>query len=337
MKKDLTRILVNSIVRKTLKDIEDSPERNIRNLIDIGLDFSNGRFQRYFMETAQKMMQNQSSAYYALVKEAADHVNHDTLACFGINLGYNSCTSGAKTIREIEAKEHFNIPWQLTFYADSKNYTYYRHVIKQAKELGIYTYLLFIKGDPNKFIPLIKQHSDCAFILFLEPNQINANFFKAFGDIHNVMIAVRFDKSYPFAVEVCSELRMRKFLYSVYTYYNDTNQNYITSGKTMEDASAIYPVFVFLFASKTCMPKTKESVRKYTIETRDGQKYPSFIVDVESDNNMIDSVISDDSCMIAFNEDGCLYSDTAEYQKDEYNIFKTDLKDILRKAVPKKK
>ncbi|MGN0179716.1 MAG: hypothetical protein ACI4DY_09800 [Monoglobaceae bacterium] len=337
MKKDVTRIFVNSIVRKTLKEIADSPERNIRNLIDMGLDLSNGRFQRYFMKSAQKMMQNQNSAYYTLVKETAAHVNHDTLASFGINLGYNSCTNGAKIIREIEAKECFNIPWQLTLYADSKNCTYYKHIIKQAKELGIYTYLLFIQGNPNKFVSLIKQHSDCAFILFLEPNQINQDFFKAFGDVHNVMTAVRFDKSYPFAVEVCAELRMRKFLYSVYTYYDDTNQNHITSGKTMEDASAIYPVFVFLFASEKCTPKTKESVRKYTIETRDGQRYPSFIVDVESDNDMIDSVISDDSCMIAFNEDGYLCSDTSEYQKHEYNIFKTDLKDILKKAVPKKK
>ena len=42
MERDLTRTLVESTVRRTLKNIQESPERAIRNFIDLGLEFSNG-------------------------------------------------------------------------------------------------------------------------------------------------------------------------------------------------------------------------------------------------------------------------------------------------------
>ena len=87
MQNDLTRLLVESTVRRTLKNIQESPERAIRNLVDLGVQFSSGRFQSRLMAQAQKMLQNQKSAYYALVKDAAASVDPEILTTFGVNLG----------------------------------------------------------------------------------------------------------------------------------------------------------------------------------------------------------------------------------------------------------
>ena len=42
------QILIETIVRKAIRDIRDSPKRNTRNLIDMALNFSEGRFQSRF-------------------------------------------------------------------------------------------------------------------------------------------------------------------------------------------------------------------------------------------------------------------------------------------------
>ena len=57
------QILIETIVRKAIRDIRDSPKRNTRNLVDMALNFSEGRFQSRFFETAQSMLQDENSAY----------------------------------------------------------------------------------------------------------------------------------------------------------------------------------------------------------------------------------------------------------------------------------
>lgn len=44
MKSDMTRVLVESTIRRTLKAMRESPEREARNLVDAGAQFSTGRF-----------------------------------------------------------------------------------------------------------------------------------------------------------------------------------------------------------------------------------------------------------------------------------------------------
>ena len=62
MGNDISRILIETVVRKTLRDMKDSPERSTRNLVDMALHFSSGHFQREFFEMAQEMLQNEHSA-----------------------------------------------------------------------------------------------------------------------------------------------------------------------------------------------------------------------------------------------------------------------------------
>lgn len=111
MQKDISRILIESVINKTLKDITVSPRRTARNLIDMGVNFSKGRFQKLFLSSAQEFLQNQNSAYYDLITDVSDHVDKKIISTFGMNLGYNGCTRGAKKIREIKKNRHFHVPW----------------------------------------------------------------------------------------------------------------------------------------------------------------------------------------------------------------------------------
>ena len=40
VKKDINQMLIESVVRRTLKNISASPKRSLRNIIDLALNFS---------------------------------------------------------------------------------------------------------------------------------------------------------------------------------------------------------------------------------------------------------------------------------------------------------
>lgn len=48
MENNISRILIETTVRQTLKGLNEDPKRSIRNLVDMALYFSEGRFQRHF-------------------------------------------------------------------------------------------------------------------------------------------------------------------------------------------------------------------------------------------------------------------------------------------------
>ena len=108
MERKASRIIIETLVRKALRDIKDSPERSMRNLVDMALHFSQGRFQQRFFTAAQTMLQNEQSAYYDMVQDLVNHVDPERILRFGMDLGYNSCTYGANTIRCLEEKEKCN-------------------------------------------------------------------------------------------------------------------------------------------------------------------------------------------------------------------------------------
>ncbi len=119
MKNDVFYTLIETVVANKLKDMEKYPERAARNLIDLGLLFSKGKFQNSFFSSAQTMLQNEESPYYKLISNVVNDVENQRLLTFGMNLGYNSFKCGSKIIRRNERKLNCIIPWEITLHIDS--------------------------------------------------------------------------------------------------------------------------------------------------------------------------------------------------------------------------
>lgn len=336
MEKDMTRVLVESTVRRTLKSIQESPERATRNLIDLGLEFSNGRFQTRLFRQAQKMLQNQKSAYYDLVKNMVATVDHDIIATFGVNLGYNSCTKGAQRIREIEAEKGFNIPWALNLAVNEekleKKPELYPSIIRQGTALGIHTYLLFITGCPEKVLPMIEKEPDCAFVLFLHGAQISSTFLKEMETVKNVLVSVYTDADMP---DVCQKLRDAKRLYAVHQRYMEQDKENILNGEWLKSILPAGPAFAFLRADFSCTPRTQEDIYRYVTTIRDEQRVPLIFMDIKQDTLLIDQVISDGECLAGFDVDGSLRTHEGFWRDEPYNIFRHPLEDILQGASKK--
>lgn len=327
--------LIEAVVRRTLGDIRDCPERTLRNLLDMALQFTEKKFETEFFGDIRHMLENDDSAYYALARDVAMHVDNERLLRFGMNIGFNGCLEGSKVIRSIEDEQHFNIPWSLTLIIDAnriqKLQRHYHDLIQQANELGIYTFLIRPKGSAKAMLPLIEAHANCAFVLFCNPEDITPAFIDACDALHHLMLAVRFC---PQADEACAMLRERKFLYALDVSYGEKEAAGILSGDTLDAAQQLHPLFTLFTPEASCPESVCQRVYEGICQLRNMQRHATIPLDVTFDFKLIHSIISNESCSACFDESGTLWTEPDCPQRCGH-VFETPLASVLRQAFPK--
>ena len=334
MQKTMSRMLIETSVRNALARCEESPERATRNLVDLGLNFSNGRFQKRLLTTIQRMLANQDSAYYPLIRDVLENVDSERLLRFGVNLGYEGCTLGARTIRAVEAEHDFNVPWALSLVVDGslpERLPRYGQVIRQGLELGIHTFLLKIEGDPACAASLPLLAEDGAFVLFLEGRQITRELVDALRPVQNILVVVR---SGPEAERACARLRLAQFPYGVYARYR-------SAGGVLDEAwfagiLPLHPILAFLVPERGCPRPDQQEVYRRVCALRNEQRYPVVPIELKRDLLWIDKMISDDDVMAVFDSRADLHTGDGPACGPDCNVFRADLPDIFHRALAKR-
>lgn len=339
MAADLSRILIETVVKMTLRNIKDSPERSIRNLVDMAQEFTiPGRFSQQFFGIAQGMLSNEHSPYYALIRDVVSNVDDQKLMTFGMNVGYNSCTVGAKTIRQIETEEDFNIPWSIVLEIDSQQFTRreqdYNAVIDQGNKLGIYTWPVFTRGDLLGILPLVEGHKENAFIFFCRPEEVREELLAEVKDMNNLMLSVLWTKGVD---DACALLRRERFPYSIYFTYDQDKYEQISGEELVRDMEQLHPIFCIFLPEPGCPDEIQKKVSDWVLESRQEQRFQTILMEGVHDSQLVDSIISEDACSVVFNAEGLLADMFQTSLHPELNLFQTPLKEILRQAAPKKK
>lgn len=334
---DINKILIENMLKKAMKDVHSSPGRTVRNLIDLAANFSKGRFQQRFLSNIQTMLQNQNSRYYQLFTDTVSNVDMDLLVKFGMNLGYNGCTKGAKLIRKIEEEKGFNVPWSLLLNMNPEKLErepeVYPEILRQSVELGIHTFFLGCRsGNPEKLIPLFESQPDCAFMIYLHGRQLTEKFLEKVKESKNVMISVYKDED---TEKACRTLREHRLLYAVHQRYTEENREEILNGSWIEGVLPFHPQFALLVSEPFCEEDTRKEVYQYVRGTREEQQYPVILMDIVSDAWMIDNVISEEGYVVGFERDGNVRTYNGTRAEKAYNIFEHNLEDILRAAAKK--
>lgn len=336
MENSISRVLIETIVKKTLRDMKDDPERSIRNLVDRALLVSKGRFQKRFFQTAQSMLHNQQSAYYDLVRNVVENVDHARLMGFGMNVGYNSCTAGAKKIREIEAKEGFNIPWAMFLEIDAASFAQhcerYAALIDEGKALGIYTWFFRTNGFTVELFQLMEQHPDCAFGLLCPPDDMSRAFIEEAEHLNNLMLGVAVNEK---DEEICAELRERNLLYCIYFPYNDEGLDEILSDNLLHDTQSLNAPFSVYMPKKGCSKEAQAKAFDYVLRIRNEQRFPTIPWELFQDNMAVDTTISDDGCSAGFWADGSFFTVAGQKEQCNLTLHEHTLKDILKACLAK--
>jgi len=332
MTNTMTRSLIESFIRKKIIELRISPGRATRNLVDMGLNFSNGRFQKYFFELAQNILCDEKSTYYQIAHSVVNNINAEKLLGFSMNLGYNSFTYGAKIIRKNEAEFNCNIPWCITLTLNrdilTSNPEYYHKVLNEGKALGIYTYFIFTNNQLEQFLPIIDMNNDCAFILFSTPEELTDNLLDIAETINNLMFVVKYEES---RADIFNILLNKKFLHSTYFYGGDYVLSDIMNNELLCTLNATNAVFAVMLPDPLLSNEEQEVLYNYILGSRKDPIYKTLLWDFEHDNQRIDSIISDDSCYACFDADGYMLQDS------NLNIFSKPLLYIFQSAFPKSK
>lgn len=337
MEKNLSGMLVEAVVKKALENIKDSPERGIRNLIDMALQFSKGRFQTNFFTIAQTMLQNENSAYYSLVRDTVTYTNMERLCTFGMNLGYNGCTVGAQNIRKNEAILKCNIPWIISVQIDTckleEKRENYDTLIQEGENLGVYTWMLFNMDAPQQALLFAGNHSDSVFFIFCEGEDLSASFLEEATDFHNVMLVVRYEENIS---SQCVAMREQGLLFSVWYQYGQKDVESVINGDLFSSIQQLSPIFTILIPEEECQKEIHQVVYQGIKQARDSQIYRTIIWELQGDTCLIDSIISGDACSVYFDKEGNLYDWDKKIESRHHNLFQSSLSDILLSAHFKK-
>ena len=93
---DVTRSVIRLELARAFRSMESNPKRTLRKLADLGKVCARGSVQKEIFGIFQQCLRYKDSPYFSVMQNLVRNVSAENLTTFGMNLGYNSWTDGAK-------------------------------------------------------------------------------------------------------------------------------------------------------------------------------------------------------------------------------------------------
>lgn len=335
METSMSRILVETVVKTALKDWKEDPERNTRKLIDWALHFSGNDFQKHFFETVQTMLQDENSAYYGLIRDLASYADVERLFCFGMNLGYNSCTCGLQQIQNNEKRLGYQIPWTVLFQMDARSLAHfpqYDAAVADGEKLGIYTWMLFLHAISDQPFELAHAHPDSAFVVFCGPGEISDWFLDHISGQKNVMPVIPYEEGQE---EIYTRLRALGIPYSVFCPYSQEDLEEIRNGDLFFSIQQVHPVFTILIPHPDCPDMARRLTFQAVERARKEHQFQTIPWELERDHPSVAVIRSEEACAVSFDSEGFLWNRNPSNKNTGVCLFQDGLHAVLRASGPK--
>ena len=335
--KSITRAIIEATVERGLREVDEDPQRSIRKFVDLGRQFSKGRFTDDIYNIFADLLRNEESPYYTAFEHVMHHTSFTALKHFGVNLGYNSFTRGGKIIRRIENNSDYHIPWAISIIFDPESENSLTpatldRLITEGLEYGIFAYNLIIEksiSTLSPLLPIVKKHPGCAFFLTLPDDELDSHTADVIKDCPNTLVLLALGEY----VDTNSlMLRRQKSWYGVYDTYNDSTSGNILTTSACRKYISSEASFVILIAEEGTSLETIIATQKKIKEFRFTPTSPLFIFDMYGDCYFINKLISDYPCYMIINSDGTVETNDGSFRTDN----KISVADLLRIVFPKK-
>lgn len=327
-KMDLQRTIVEGTVSRALRDMEGDTHRTARNLVDLGMSLARGPFERQFFAKCRQILDDDSSPCFEMIRRVLSCFDRQTLLTFGVNVGFEGCSRGAKRIREVESREGFNVPWTIRIAAGEQGLSriYVQRVITEAMELGVHVFILEDCGLAQSDLrQILTDNPPCAFGVITHGLWGQDWDLDVLADLHNLLLCV--DGEGPLALELCHALEDARMPYAAYLCYDDRIQNL---DSRLEAVGALGSPLVLLLGDGAG-PEAQAQVRRRVLESRSSYAYSFVPIDLPGDLLAIDRIISDDPCSLAILSDGGVRTIEGVCPVD---VRRQSLKQVLREVLP---
>ncbi len=330
----ITKSLLRATIKKALADIQRDPKRSVRNLVDLGLNFAEGCNQREIFDITQHYLSNENSAYYKLAEQIVNEADHEKLTTFGINFGYNGCTSGAKLLREKEVELGCHIPFMLNFILENDGILTVDDIenkIHEGMELGIYIYSVVCSSDNlTDLLDMTAQFSECAFVLFINPKKLTREALSRIIELNNVVISLHYDGKTDECINAVKQLREHGCVAVVHFEYLPENMNAVLTNAITESIAEMGAIAGVLYTNPLSDNKAQQLVSDYRVEVVRSQQYPLFIFEAKSDIERIEHMFSNAECLVTFAGNGDIYYTSQLKILKSIDAKRTALVDILK-------
>ena len=291
----LIRRAINIAVSKAVEDMKSSTNRSIRNLIDLGLLFSTSENQKWFFDTARKVIANSKNPYNSLVKRMISDVDSDTIKKIALNLGFSSLMYEVNKLKNKQDYFFGGLPWLLTFniYESITNFfDQMVHFIMEGREMGVHSYIscLHEKRDIPIICEIAKRFDECLFILKVSPSLISEQTAESLGKIHNTMISVQImgtDFSCGSNESTFQLLRQNRCLYGFHVEYNEKTMKQLTTPEYIQSAIDHGNLFCIYISEHGVSDTCRESVHTFTRKIRGRRGQPLITLEWFQDAQII--------------------------------------------------
>lgn len=346
IKRKITKAIIATAIDKGIRDMEENSNRGIRRLVDLGNYFVTEDFQKNFFTKVQQMLDDSDNKYYKLVNHIIQSIDHQVIKHFGINLGYNSLTYGAKKIQEYQKKYGFMLPWTMVF--DFRSNTdnllsdkEVSEVISNIESLGIYCSMLFINDNIEylkTILAKLESHKDSCFFIFVSPNIIDGEIAATILDSKNIAVSLYMDaqKENNVFKNAVNILLKNKCLYGAYSICNDNQINSIANVEYMETIQNLGCAFTFFIRENLNDIQNIECFTKFMNSIKHPTKgYPIFIVDFYEGLSYLNKKISSESCFIAIKGNGAIAVNVMSNEIAELNVRTHSIESIIANTMPR--
>ncbi len=339
MSSDVSRLMVEIAVRQALKNrSKQSFRRSLRTLVEYGEHYSKGPFQSNFFLVVQQMLRDENHPYYLLAERAWAQVDSRYLQHFCLNMGYESWTRGAATIRALESELGCNIPWILTIVRSRPtgpvlSEEAIRALMTQGMAMGIYAYLLVdCQLDTALVRRLSTDYSTCALTVMALDSKLTEDALNALEGTDNVALFAVQDSE---AFTSTPLLLAHKRLYGLCTFYSTAEDaEAICSGKALacdDDTTCMLRVFM---PKQGCPADIRNKVDEALCRFKQRPVTAQFPIELSRDFRRIDQIISTDDCALAVDADGAFFlpdPDTAT----GLSVYEHSLAEVIRACLKK--
>ena len=301
--RQITRLMVDTAVARGIRDMADDPARSLRRLADMGKQFSTGRFQPQIISIIQELLEHEDSPYYPLLSEFLGTTDHESIRCFGINMGYECWTYGARLLRESSAARGIALPWILFFrYAAEGRLRPddIGRLLDEAYPLGINAaYITLTDCGPDKeLVSMLLAHPTCGFFLQLESGGLSCAEMGRLSECHNTLLIVNADA--PEAEDTCRALKEAHILFAAYHSYEEEELPSMGEPAYMKRFLPLGASILFFIQSDTCKVSAGPIIKDLRLHPVD----PCFLWDLYADERAVSDRICDMPARLCIDSDG---------------------------------
>lgn len=303
---DTVRAMVRFALDRALQNMK-SPQRGLRNLVDLGAMFAKSESSRAFLQAAQEILKDKKSPYYDLLQRLLEAVDVRTLSNLCVNLGYNALTRGAREIRAHAQALDTSLPLAMQVEAEPSRKGEGRAatVCGNAQRLGVHLFLLDgTEGLPDYLWGITRDMPEAAFIVLIGPDDLATVPLDSLVQQGNCLFVADAQQA-GFAAQ-CDRLRRARLPYAALcTYTEATYAHMLTDAQVQPcvDAGCIGALYV---PTADCPAGVYWAMQTRTAQYRQSPSLPMLVTDFVGDMHTVCQWVIGESRMLRMGAEGAL-------------------------------